>query len=132
MDPGIKTGTRLRVFIRVPGYPFRALDRGKGNTRHRPRHTTRPTGNEPGWARPGRAGPKFGSSARARPGPSGNWNFQARPDPFSALLRTPLKGEGRGAEREGKEEKGVGLWREGIGRRREGRGKEGDEGRGCV
>ena len=74
--PGYQNGYRVRVFIRVPGYPFRALDRGKGNTRHRPRHTTRPTGNEPG-----RAGPKFGSSARARPGPARqeNWNFQARP-----------------------------------------------------
>jgi hypothetical protein len=33
---------------------FSSLDRGQGNTRHRPRHTTRPTGNEPGRAGPGR------------------------------------------------------------------------------
>jgi hypothetical protein len=43
---------------------FSSLDRGKGNTRHRLRHTTRPTGNEPGRAGPGL---NFGSSARARP-----------------------------------------------------------------
>jgi hypothetical protein len=73
---------------------FSSLDRGKGNTRHRPRHTTRPTGNEPGRAGPGRAGPgragpgRPGLNSGARPGPGParqeNWNFQARPGPRAA------------------------------------------------
>jgi hypothetical protein len=64
---------------------FSSLDRGKGNTRHAPRHTTRPTGNEPGRAMPGRAGPKFRELGPG-PGPvrQENWNFQARPGPRTA------------------------------------------------
>jgi hypothetical protein len=60
---------------------FSSLDRGKGNTRHRPRHTTRPTGNEPGRAVPG-----LNSGGRPGPGPARqeNWNFQARPGPRAA------------------------------------------------
>jgi hypothetical protein len=60
---------------------FSSLDRGKGNTRHRPRHTTRPTGNEPG-----RAGPGLNSGARPGPGPSGKLEFSgpARPGPRAA------------------------------------------------
>jgi hypothetical protein len=69
---------------------FSSLDRGKGNTRHRPRHTTRPTGNEPGRAGPGRAGPKFGSSARTRPGPSGKLEFSGPARPAGRPARSQL------------------------------------------
>jgi hypothetical protein len=64
---------------------FSSLDRGKGNTRHRPRHTTRPTGNEPG-----RAGPKFGSSAGARPGPLGKLEFSGPARPAGRPARSQL------------------------------------------
>jgi hypothetical protein len=78
--------------FRVTFWKFSSLDRGKGNTRHRLRHTTRPTGNKPG-----RAGPGLNLGARPGPGPARqeNWNFQARsgpargpPGPFSALVRS--------------------------------------------
>jgi hypothetical protein len=60
---------------------FSSLDRGKGNTRHRLRHTTRPTGNKSG-----RAGPGLNLGARPGPGPSGKLEFSgpARPSPRAA------------------------------------------------